>query len=120
SVFSGLRETAGDTAQPKLLKLAVPAGQLAGGAGAAENVDIQRLHEVGVDVTLVLGRGQEQVFQLLLGAAVLQKADPVCPAAGIGLPAEKAKVKRIDDMTERFGRPEDAIRHRGLTLRVQD
>src|SRR5205823_13722190 len=119
-VLRGACEGASDARQAQGLNLVIPAGQLAGGAGSAENVDVQRLHEVGIDVADVLRRGQEQVLQLLLGPAVLQEVDPDVPAAGVRLPAEEAEIEGIDDASERFAGLQDAVDDSSLAPGVED
>src|SRR5262245_52088732 len=106
----------GNACQTEALNIVVPKCQLILAAGAAKNVEVERLHVIHIDVADVLGRCQKERLDLLQRAPLLQETDPAGPAPGIRFPAKKAEVKLIDESAERFGRAQDGVGDGGLAL----
>src|SRR5262249_47136035 len=116
TVFRRVNEGVGNACQTEILDVVVPKRQLILATGSAEDVQVERLNIVHVDVADVFGRGQEQCFDLLQRATLLQETDPAGPAPGIRFPAKKAEVKLIDHSAERFGGVQDGAGDGGLAL----
>src|SRR5262245_2573296 len=96
-------EAVSDPGQAKVLDVVSPKSQLRRAAGTPENVQVERLHEFGIDVAKVLGRGEEERLDWLQRAAASQEVDPSGPAAWVRLPREEAQIQLIDNPAQCLG-----------------